>query len=208
MLTNQNNKNEISGVVGFFDTPGELIKATEKVRDANYESFDCYTPYPVHGLEHAQGLKPSFIPWVTFICGITGTTLAFTFEYWTSAVDWAVNVSGKPFNSWQAFVPVMFELTVLFAALSSVAAMFILNGLPNLKKKSVSTSLTKDRFAIMVDAPSGPSDAQLAEMDEDDQIKWKKKRSKYKKFDSSEVEQFLKQVGAKDVSQVSPESWF
>src|SRR3954454_17750839 len=89
----------VAGVIGFFDTPHALIEATTKVRDARYEDFDCYTPYPVHGLEAAAGLKRSAIPFVTFAAGLTGTCIAFLFEYWTSAVDWPLIVGGKPFNS-------------------------------------------------------------------------------------------------------------
>ena len=84
----------LAGVVGFFDEPGQLIEAMNKVRQANYESFDAFTPYPVHGLEKAQGLKRSHLPWVTFGAGLTGLACAVALEGWTSAVSWPLNVGG------------------------------------------------------------------------------------------------------------------
>ena len=139
------NEKQIAGVLGFFDDPQSLIDAMNQVREANYESFDAFTPYPVHGLDAAQGLKRSPLPYVTFVAGVTGFILAVTLQYWTSAVDWPLNVGGKPFFSWPAFVPIMFELTVLLAGLSTVAGMFVLNGLPNIKKKVFDPSLTCNR---------------------------------------------------------------
>ena len=100
-----------------------------------------------------RDLKRSPIPFVTFIAGLTGCALAFLFKYWTSAVDWPINVGGKPFNSWPAFVPIMFELTVLFAGLCTVGAMFAFNGLPNVRRKIFDPALTRDRYAIVIEAP-------------------------------------------------------
>src|SRR4051812_33512415 len=99
---------KLAGVIGFFDSPKSLLEATRKVRDARYQHFDAYTPYPVHGLEAAAGLKRSPIPYVTLVAGGTGTICAFLLQYWTSAIDWPLVVGGKPFNSWPAFVPIMF----------------------------------------------------------------------------------------------------
>ena len=194
----------LTGVVGFFDQSDSLIFAMEKVRDARYQFFDAFTPYPIHGLEAAQGLKRSPLPYVTFIAGITGCSLAFLFQYWTSAVDWPIIVGGKPFNSWPAFVPIMFELTVLFAALSTVAAMFLLNGLPNLRRKAIDPTITRDRFAIIIEAPPAVED------DEDvvEMAKHKKRTTQYKKFDETEARQFLTQNGAKEVRSVYAEGWF
>ncbi|MBL7713848.1 MAG: DUF3341 domain-containing protein [Bdellovibrionales bacterium] len=169
------------GVVGFFDDAHSLVEAVKQVRSANkFKSFDTYTPYPIHGLEKIQGLKRSPLPYVTFGAGITGTCLAFLIQYWTSVIDWPVNIGGKPLNSWPAFVPVMFELTVLLGGLATVAAMFLLNGLPNTKRKAIDPSLTRDRFALVIDAP-------VAE---------------------SEASDFLKKVGAKEVRSFMWEGWF
>ncbi len=176
---------KLSGVVAFFDKPSQLIEATKKVREARYANFDTFTPYPVHGLEAAQGIKRSPIPYVTFIFGITGCGLAFLLQYWTSAVDWPINVGGKPFNSWPAFVPVMFEVTILLAGLSTFAALLFFCRLPNFKKKAFDTSITRDRFALMIEAP-GEGET----------------------FSENQVKDFLKATGAKEVRTVYEEGWF
>lgn len=194
---------QLSGVVGFFDDPQLLIEATRKTRDQKWQYFDAFTPYPVHGLEAAQGLKRSPLPWVTLIAGATGLSIGFLFQYWTSAVDWPLIVGGKPYNSWPAWVPIMFEITVLFAALATVGAMFAINGLPNMKRKIVDPSVTRDRFALLIEAPPYLEDEEAAE-------KFEQKRVKggFKHFDESDAAEFLKSVGAKDVRSVFAEGWF
>jgi hypothetical protein len=196
--------NQLSGVIGFFDNPVELIHATEKVRDARYEYFDTFTPYPVHGLESAQGLKRSAIPYVTFVAGITGCLLGFLLQYWTSAVDWPLIVGGKPLNSWPAFVPIMFECTVLFAGLATVGAMFLFNGLPNIKRKAFDPSLTNNRFAIVIEAPTP---VEYDDPEEEASVR-AKRAAQFKAFSENEAQAFLKQVGAKDVRSVYAEGWF
>src|SRR5215210_6959553 len=89
----------LAGVIGYFDNPDKLIVAMREVRDAKYQYFDAYTPYPIHGLDAAQGLQRSPLPFVTFAAGLTGCSLGFLLQYWTSAVDWPIIVGGKPFNS-------------------------------------------------------------------------------------------------------------
>lgn len=187
---------KIAGVLGYFDDPNSLIQAMNRVREANYQSFDAFTPYPVHGLDAAQGLKRSPLPYVTFIFGVTGFLCALGLQYWTSAVDWPLNVGGKPFFSWPAFVPVMFELTVLLAGLSTVAGMFALNRLPNITKKSFDPALTNNRFAILIEAPARS----------EDEIETGK--SNFKSFGESEAADFLKKAGASEVRTVYQEGWF
>ncbi len=191
----------LTGVIGFFEQESALIEATEKVKDAKYRYFDAFTPYPVHGLDAAMGLKRSPLPFVTFAAGLTGCSLGFLLQYWTSTVDWAVNVGGKPFNSWPAFVPVMFECTILFAGLATVGAMFIFNGLPNIRKKAFDPRLTRDRFALIIEAPMDADDPE-------DDAALKKKGKKYKTFEEAEAADFLKKAGAKDVKSVYAEGWF
>ena len=190
-------KPQLSGVIGFFNDEKKLIEATRSVRMARYEHFDAYTPYPVHGLDEAQGLGRSPLPFVTFGAGLAGFCLAFLLQYWTSAVDWPLIVGGKPFNSWPAFVPIMFELTVLLAGLSTVGAMFIFNGLPNLKRRIFDPSLTRDRFALVIEAP-------LA-VEEDEE---KPKKGDFKSFSEAEATEFMKKVGALEVRSVYTEGWF
>jgi hypothetical protein len=175
------------------------------VRDSRYEHFDAYTPFPVHGLEAAQGLKRSLLPFVTFGAGLAGFCLAFLFQYWTSAVDWPLIVGGKPFNSWPAFVPIMFELTVLLAGLSTVAAMFLFNGLPNTKRRIFDPSLTRDRFALVIEAPLKVEED---DVDEEDREALRARKARYKAFEEAEATEFLKKAGAKEVRSVYTEGWF
>ena len=105
---------KVGGVVGIWLDDHLLVEACRKVRQAGFEKFDAITPFPVHGLEEAIGIKRSVIPWVTFIMGVTGLASGLALTYWTSAVDWAVNIGGKPFFSGPAFVPIMFELTFTY----------------------------------------------------------------------------------------------
>jgi hypothetical protein len=207
MATNTTTTKSLSGVIGFFSDPHQLVKAMERVRDARYQHFDAFTPFPVHGLEHAQGLKRSPLPFVTFGAGLAGCSLAFLLEYWTSAVDWPLIVGGKPFNSWPAFVPIMFELTVLLAGLSTVAAMFIFNGLPNTKRRIYDPSLTSDRFAIVIEAPLA-IEAPDESGDDEAIERARRKAAQYKPFSESEATEFLKQVGAQEVRSVYTEGWF
>jgi hypothetical protein len=192
---NSSSDRQLAGVIGFFDDPQSLIAATEKVRDAKYGNFDAYTPFPVHGLLGAQGLARSPLPFVTLAAGITGCTLGFLLQYWTSAVDWPINISGKPFNSLPAFIPVIFECTILFAGLATVAGMFIINNLPNLKRKAFDPSITRDRFALVIEPPSGKKALNESP-------------SGNKAFNETEAQEFLKKTGAKDVRSVYSEGWF
>jgi hypothetical protein len=207
-LSHGNKAPQLAGVVGFFDGPGPLMEATKRVREENYQSFDAFSPYPIHGLEKIQGLKRSFLPFVTMGAGLTGFMCAVLLQGWTSAVDWPVNIGGKPYWSWQAFVPVFFELTVLFAGLATVGAMLIANGLPNLKKRAFDNNITRDRFAIMIDAPKLKSAEELEEMDDEDVARYNAKLAKFKAFNEAEAKRFLESLGAKDVKSVEERGWF
>lgn len=207
-MHNQTHAPELAGVVGFFADPTALVEATKKTREANYESFDCYTPYPVHGLEKAQGLPRSWVPFVTMGAALTGFMCACALQYWTSAVDWPLNVGGKPLWSWPAFVPIMFELTVLFAGLCTVGAMFIANGFPNTKKRAFDPNVTRDRFAIMIDAPKTLSAEEVEAMEPDAVAKFKARSAGFKSFSEDEAKQFLKGIGATDVRSVEARGWF
>ncbi len=207
-MANQVKKPELAGVVGFFDSASSLMDATKKIRDANYESFDCFTPYPVHGLEKAQGLKRSPLPFVTMGAGLTGFMCAMLIQYWTSAVDWPLNIGGKPLWSWPAFVPIFFELTVLFAGLCTVGGMFLLNGFPNTKKRAFDNNITRDRFAIMIDAPKLKSAEELEDMDDSAVLKYKARLARFKAFEESEAKSYLQSLGAKEVKSVEVRGWF
>lgn len=135
-----------------FRTEAEVLAATRSAREEGFEIVDVYTPYHVHGMDEALGLRPSRLTWVCFLCGAAGLLLALWLQFWTSAVSWPLNVGGKPFDSMPAFVPIAFEITVLFAGLGVVAALLIRARLrpgraarpPGLER------VTDDRFALVV----------------------------------------------------------
>jgi hypothetical protein len=181
----------LSGVVGFFDDPESLIEATAKVRDSKYRDFDCFTPYAVHGLEHAQGLPRSKVPYVTGALAFTGTVTAFAWQYAASKTWWPHIIGGKPFNSLPAFVPIMFELSVLFGGIATFLAMLAFNRLPNLTKRSFDPSITNNRFAIMIESPPEQEDDESPA-----------------EFSPEQAEAFLKSLGAKDTRKVYEEGWF
>lgn len=138
------------GMAGIFHDEHQVVKAAAEVLKSGYTKFDAITPYPVHGMEEACGIKRSWIPYVTFVAGITGCFLAWLMEYWIAAVNWPLNIGGKPYHSFPAFVPIMFELTVLFAALSSVAALFYACGIPRVNPPVIDPALTSHKFAIFI----------------------------------------------------------
>lgn len=137
-------------VIGYFDSEQHVVSATRKARAAGYNIADVYTPYAVHGLDEAMGLRPSRLPWLCFAAGISGAALAMGFQLWTSVSSWALNVGGKPFASVPAFIPVTFEVTVLCAALASALAFFARSKLFPGKSVFVLPRVTDDRFALVL----------------------------------------------------------
>ena len=182
----------LAGVLGFFEDPETLIEATAKVRDSNYKDFDCFTPYAVHGLEHAQGLKRSKIPYVTGAFAFTGTICAYLWQYNASAVWWPHIIGGKPFNSIPAFVPIIFELSVLFGGIATFFGMLFFTRLPNLKQRAFDHSLTNNRFAILIESPKFDEDNDETPPD----------------FSTEKAEQFLKSLGSTETRKVYEQGWF
>lgn len=138
------------GAMGIWLTEEDILHAAEAIKNKGYLQFDAITPYPVHGMEEACGIKRSWIPWVTFFAGLTGCLFGLWLTWWTSAVNWPVNIGGKPAWSLPAFVPIIFELTILFAALSSVGTMFAVCGLPKLNPPVVDPDLTCHKFGLII----------------------------------------------------------
>ena len=138
------------GIAGIWDSEDLILKAAKKTRDSGFNKFEVVTPYPVHGMEEACGIKRSWIPYVTFTAGCIGLISGLLLTWWTSAVDWAVNVGGKPFFSLPAFIPIMFELTVLFAALSSVGALFYACKMPSIDPPNIDPDLSCHKFAVFI----------------------------------------------------------
>jgi hypothetical protein len=144
------------GVLAEFESAPAVYHACERVRDAGFRRWDAHTPFPVHGLEKAMGLKQSRLPWVVLVTGLGGAASGMLLQWWTSAVDYPLVISGKPFFSWQAFVPVTFELGVLGGALGAVLGMFFLNRLPRyyhaLFRSRRFERATDDRFFVSIEA--------------------------------------------------------
>jgi hypothetical protein len=139
-------------LLAIFDCEEKLLKAAFKARDKNIEMYDVYTPFPVHGLDDAMGIKRSFLPYVTFVAGAAGLLLAISFQIWTSAFDWPTIIGGKPFISWPAFIPITFEVTVLFAAHTTVAAFLLSNKLfPGKVPVIMHEEQTCNKFVIAIE---------------------------------------------------------
>jgi len=123
-------ENAVYGVLAEFAHPGALLRAAQSVREAGYVHYDTHSPFPIHGMDKAMGLKNSIVGWFTLVGGISGLSLATWMQWWMGEVSYPINISGKPFFAFEPSIPVMFELTILVAALATVAGMFALNGLP------------------------------------------------------------------------------
>ncbi len=135
-----------------FEHEDDLLAATKAVHHQGLSIVDVFTPYAVHGLDKAMGLRPSRLTWVCFICGMVGALGMLWFEHWTASVDWAVDVGGKPWNSLPSDVPVAFEAAVLLAAFGSVFALFAVCRLfPGRRACVVDPRATDDRFVMVID---------------------------------------------------------
>ncbi|MFL6232489.1 MAG: DUF3341 domain-containing protein [Thermoanaerobaculia bacterium] len=120
------------GALAEFATPAELYHACEGVRDAGYTRWDAHTPFPIHGLERAMGLKASRLPWVVLVTAVLGAAAGMGLQGWVATIAYPLVISGKPFFSWPAFIPITFELGVLGGAFGAVLGMFGMNQLPTL----------------------------------------------------------------------------
>jgi hypothetical protein len=147
---------QLYGVMAEFETVHQLLHAAEKVRDAGYKHMDAYAPFPVEGLSEALGLRRNKVALVTLLGGLCGGLGGFGFEYWVNVISYPMNIAGRPLNSWPAFIPVTFELTVLGAALSAVFGMIAMNGLPRPHHPVFNVQrflrASTDRFFICIEA--------------------------------------------------------
>jgi hypothetical protein len=170
------------GALARFPGTKELYHACEKVRDAGYTRWDAHTPFPVHGLERAMGLRASQLPWIVLVMGLSGAGGGLLLQWWVSVHAYPLIISGKPLFSWPAFVPVIFELGVLFAALGAVLGMLGLNQLPMLWHPLFASKaferFSDDAFFISIEA-------------------WDPK------FDAQQTADFLRQAGADHVELVA-----
>lgn len=162
-------------VVGCFDDEAVLFPAVKKVRKAGYKLHDVYTPFPMHGLDHAMGLRDTSLHTAGFIYAITGTTTALGGISWVFTQDWPLNIGGKPHFALPAWIPITFELTVLFSAVGMVLTFCYLCQLaPFLKKHHFHPRATDDQFVMVIECTE--------------------------KTNEDEVKSFLAQAGAKEIN--------
>lgn len=146
----------LHGILAEYDTPDQLIGAATKVRKAGFEKWDTYSPFPVHGIDAAMGIKMTVLPWIVLGAGLTGLATAVLMQWWMNAYDYPWLISGKPIWSIPANVPIMFELTVLFSAITTLVGMLMLNGLPHpahpLDHVRRFARVTDDKFFLLIQA--------------------------------------------------------
>ena len=162
------------GVAGLWMDEHKMVEAAAQVRAAGFTQIEALSPFPLHGIDEALGIPRSNIPWVTFTFGLAGFSFGTWFTWWASAVNWPLIIGGKPMWSLPAFVPIMFECTILFAALSSVGAMIIKCGMPAVDPPVIDPALTSHKFGLWV--PEGSVG-----------------------FDGSKLEKMFKDLGADEV---------
>ncbi|MFI5297812.1 MAG: DUF3341 domain-containing protein [Polyangiales bacterium] len=172
-----------AAIVSMFDTPRDLYRACEGLRDAGYKEFDAHTPFAVHGLEKAMGLAPSKLPWIVILMGATGLASAVLMMWWMGGVDYPLNISGKPSFALASSIPIMFELTVLFSAFGCFFGMWGLNRLPKFydpvfKHPSFGRA-SDDKFFISVPVEDP-------------------------KFDRLKTRELLERLGGREVEEVTP----
>ncbi len=169
------------GLVAEFDTPGDLVAAARRTRDEGYRRVDAYSPFPIHELTAALGMKRTKLPILVLIGGLLGCATALLMQWFASAVHYPINVGGRPLASWPMFVPIAFELTILFASFATVFGMLGMNGLPmpyhpvfNAPRFALAS---RDRFFLCIEA-------------------------KDPKFDLESTRRFLESLGAHDIAEV------
>lgn len=144
------------GLVAEFVSDEELIGAARRLRDAGYTRWDAFSPYPIHGVDDAMGIRPTRLPWLVLAAGATGGILALLMQWWTNAVDYKFLISGKPLFSLPANIPVAFEVIILFSAFTTFLGMIALNRLVEFHHPLFSSErfarVTTDRFAVVVEA--------------------------------------------------------
>ncbi len=149
-------KPRAAGLLAEFPSAEALVRAAGSLRDAGYRQFDAHSPFPVHGIERAMGIRPTVLPWLVLGAGLTGCAAALLMQWWMNAIDYPVLISGKPLFSLPANIPITFELIVLFSALTAFGGTLALNRLPQFWHPVFSSTrfrrATTDGFFISVEA--------------------------------------------------------
>ncbi len=169
------------GLLAEFHSPHEVVEAAKRVKEAGYRHVDGYSPYPIEELCEALDLHRSALPKLVLLGGILGLLVGWGLQYWASVIEYPMNIGGRPVNSWPAFIVPAFETTILFAAGTAVFGMLALNGLPQpyhpVFNVPAFALASRDRFFISIEARDP-------------------------KFDLEGTKQFLKRLGAHEVSEV------
>jgi hypothetical protein len=151
-------------IMGVFQEEHQILAVTAACRERGYEIVDVYSPYPIHGIDRAMGVSPSRITWVCFVLGVLGGGAMLWFQIWASAVDWPVNVGGKPLNSLPAFIPVAFESTVLAAGIGTIITLLVRSRLfPWRKPRLTDPRVTDDHFVLAIRQTDADLDPGMAE---------------------------------------------
>jgi len=144
------------GLLAEFDSATAIVNAAREARDAGYVKVDAYTPFPIHELDDALRLPRTKLPWIVLAGGLSGMLAGFGLQYWASAIAYPMNVGGRPYASWPAFVVPAYETTILFASITAVVAMILLNGLPQpyppIFNAPTFSNASADRFFLCVEA--------------------------------------------------------
>jgi len=147
-------RDPVYGIMAEFASAQALVDAAKRTHEAGYQRIDAYSPFPIEGLAEEMGFHKNSVPLVVLIGGIVGGLTGYLMQYWMSAVDYPLNIGGKPAHSWPAFIVITFEMTILFAGISAVLGMLALNGLPmpyhpvfNVPRFALAS---KDRFFLIV----------------------------------------------------------
>ena len=147
-------RDPVYGIMAEFASAQALVDAAKRTHEAGYQRIDAYSPFPIEGLAEEMGFRQNAVPLVVLIGGIVGGLTGYLMQYWMSAVDYPLNIGGKPPHSWPAFIVITFEMTILFAGVSAVLGMLALNGLPmpyhpvfNVPRFALAS---KDRFFLIV----------------------------------------------------------
>jgi hypothetical protein len=153
----------VYGMMAEFATPADTYHAAEKVRDAGFKNWDVYSPFMIHGIDEAMGMKTSRLPLTVGVIGLSGAAVGFFFQWWVSTYGFTTVVQGKPAGAWQPFIPVTFEIGVLFTAFTAILSMLAFNALPMwyhpLFKKDRFLRVSDDRFVICVESRDPGFDA-------------------------------------------------
>jgi hypothetical protein len=175
---NMASDSRVFGMLARFESAADLVQAARKIHASGYKKFDCHSPFPIHGMDKAMGLGRSPLGYIIALCAFTGLGLMTYFTYWVSAVDYKFIISGKPYFSYQAYVPVLFAVAILTAALTAVFGMFHFNRLPRphhpLFNSEQFSRVNDDAFFVSIEA-NDP------------------------KYDANSARSFLQSIGGKDI---------